>query len=158
MSLRQDPKIRLVKRILFGKKDPPRLLKWTCVAFLVWSVIVAALMAGMGVFSLVGDPVSSAHKGVRQLMEIGPKFFFTYSALHIIIIVSIMLMWRLKSSGFGLLVFANAALVFLPFYMIEKLDFPTPSLVYSLICVGLFAIHLPRMKKEQDLKDQQEFQ
>lgn len=149
MSLRNDPKIRLAKRVLFGKKDPSWLLKWSCVVALIWSLLMVLFMTGMGVFGIVSDPVSSAHEGVKLLKEIGYRFFFAYAALHVVCIFGVMLMWRLKKTGFILYVLGVAGCVFLPFYMITTLDFPYTVAVFGAISIGLFAIHWNKFGQQE---------
>ena len=144
----KDPKVQWLKRRVFGKNDPNKILKWTCLLLFWWSVLVLLLFAGFGLMQIFIPRDSSSLEGFAAFKNMGPAFFFIYSACHLISMIAIALIYRSKKIGIAIYAVINLILVFLP--MVYWLEFPTPSLVFTLICIILFTVHLGSMGKKND--------
>ncbi|MFT7611397.1 MAG: hypothetical protein ACI9J3_000340 [Parvicellaceae bacterium] len=151
MGILKHPKVQWLKRIVFGRKDPNQVLKWTCLLLFWWSVLVLILFVGLGLMQMFLPSDSSYYEGLKELKDQGPAFFFIYAGCHLISMISIALIYRLKIVGILIYAIISMLLVFLP--MIYWSEFLTESLIFTLICIILFTVHLGSMGKKENAKD-----
>ena len=78
----------------------------------------------------------------------GDFIFFPYACFHVVSLISIALIYRRKR--FGVLLYGVTCVACVIFPWCKDLGFPMESLVFSLVCFGLFAVHLAAMKKKAD--------
>jgi len=154
MGILKHPKVQWLKRRVFGKKDPNKVLKWTCLLLFWWSVLVGLLFVGLGFMQMFLPADSSYYEGFKDLKDQGPALFFIYAGCHLISMISIALIYRLKKVGILIYAIINMLLVFLP--MIYWPEFPVESLIFTLVCIILFTVHLGSMGKKDDDKDEPE--
>jgi len=154
MSLFKDPKIQWLKRRVFGKNEPNKTLKWTCLILFGWSFLMLVLMAGLGSFAVFSPADSSRFQEYQELREMGISFFFPYACFHLVSLISIALIYRRKR--FGVLLYGITCVACVVFPWIKGLGFPMESLVFNLICFGLFAVHLVAMRKKAEESNMEE--
>ena len=146
MGFQDDVKIQWFKRRVFGKEDPNKLLQWTCYILFSWSTLILVLMIALGCFATYAPADSSRFEGYEEFREMGSTFFFPYASFHLFSLISIALIYRMKRVGVLLYTIACVACIIFPWF--KGFDFPPESLGFSALCVGLFAVHLGKMKKK----------
>ena len=143
-----DPKIQWLKRRIFGKKEPNKLLKWTCISLFWWSMFILLLMLGLGFFALLSPEDSVRFEGYSNFRERGMSFFFPYAGLHLFSLLAIALIYRRMKLGLIIYSIASLGCTFYPWIMGS--EFPMTSLIFSLICVLLLVIHLGSMNTKKE--------
>lgn len=154
MAILQDPKVQWLKRRIFGKEDPNKILKWTCLLLFWWSVLMIIVMVGLGIAAKYSPPDSSTFGDYEEFRRMGPRFFFPYASFHFLSLIGIALIYRLKYSG--IIVYAAASLSCVLFPWLQGFNFSWPTLSFSLICVILFLVHLGSMTKKNGKKKDEE--
>jgi hypothetical protein len=144
----EDPKIQWFKRVVFGRATPNKLLKWTCLLLFLWSACLLFLMCGLGLFAWLSPEDSVRFEEYTNFREQGIWFFFPYAGWHLISLIAIALIYRLKKTGLIMYTIASAGCTLHPWFMGS--DFPTTSLIFSLICVVLFLVHIGSMHSKQE--------
>ena len=144
-----DPKIQWFKRIIFGKNTPNKVLKWTCLVLFFWSICLLILMSGLGLFALLSPEDSARFEEYSNFRKQGIWFFFPYAGWHLISLIAIALIYRLKKMGLIIYAIASAGCTVHPWFMGS--DFPTISLIFSLVCVVLFTVHIGSMHSKKEL-------
>ena len=148
--------LRLIKRIVLGKKKPPMFLRVLCWFNLGWSALMTFY------YGIVGILLASDFIQDELLEAIGGKYFFVYSCLHIAAFIGTILIWRMKKLGFYLFSIPTFIMPFLFLIMTWKwsdgLDTKSSKIelvtfLFSIITIGLFAINwrsLNLIKKKED--------
>jgi len=148
--------LRLLKRIVLGKNKPPMFLRILCWFNLGWSTLMIIY------YGFVGVLIASDFIQDEAFDEIGSKYFFVYTCLHITAFVGAIFMWRMKKLGFYLFSIPTLIMPFLFLIMTWKWseDLATKSgkielitFLFSIITVGLFAINwksLNLIKKKEE--------
>lgn len=149
--------LRLIKRLILGKKKPPIFIRFLCWFYLGWSLLMIMYFGSVGLLigtSAIQDVVFEA---------IGQKYFFVYACLHVLAFIGVVLMWRLKKIGFYIYSIPTFIMPFLYLLMtwnwkdslseksnkVELIIF-----LFSMISIGLFAINwnsLNLIKKKEDI-------
>ena len=106
------------------------------------------LMVGLGCFAVFSPADSSRFQDYQELREMGISFFFPYACFHLVSLFSIALIYRRKR--FGVLLYGVTCVACVIFPWFKDLGFPMESLVFSLVCFGLFVVHLAAMRKKAD--------
>lgn len=151
--------LRLLKRIVLGKKKPPLFLRILCWFNLAWSALMAAY------YGLVGVLVATSFIHDKVFETIGAKYFFVYAGLHLIAFIGVVFIWRLKKLGFYLFSISTLVMPFLYLLMTwnwsenlaEKWNKIEPLiLIFSVITIGLFAINWKSLnlikKKDEEVE------
>lgn len=145
--------LRLLKKIVLGKTPPPLYLKVLCWTFLVWSLVMVIGFMFMSLTFKIGHGLSDAQS---NLDELSPKYFFTYALVHCAALIGVILMYRRKITGFYIFGIATLLMPFWEFAIKRTFDFDLKVFLFSVISVGLFALHFyvfaPK-KKQKDLAE-----
>lgn len=146
---------RLLKRVVLGKKKPPMILKISCFIFLGWDLlmIIAFLFIGFG-----GSVLDAFDSSSGSIEELTPRYFYTYSILHIISLVGVILMYRKRLTGFYLFAVANLVMPFWAAIITREWQFEAWMLIFSLVAIALFALNWNKFianikKKEKKLAE-----
>lgn len=131
--------LRLFKRIALGKNKPPMFLRVLCWVNMGWSTLMLLYHLFIGVVMSVSAFKLSNFDD--EIDAIGGKYFFTYALLHAIAIFGVILMWRLKKTGFYIFTGATALMPFLYSIMAKQLNIELTLLLFSAAAIGLFAIN-----------------
>jgi len=141
--------LRLLKRIVLGKKKPPKFLRVLCYINLGWG---ALMITGFGIVTLL---LGLAIMDESNLAPMDTKYFIVYTCLHIVSFIGTIFMWRMKKLGFYLFSASTIIMPFLLFIMKHKWDKDFKIILpFSLIAIGLFAFNWKTLnlikKKEKE--------
>jgi preprotein translocase subunit SecG len=141
--------LRLLRRIILGKTPPPLYLKVICWIFLAWSLAMIIAFMFMSLTFKIGNSFTDAQSNLDALT---PKYFFTYALVHCVALIGVILMYRKKITGFYIFGVATMLMPFWEFAIKRTFDFNLYIFLFSLVSVGLFALHFyvfaPKKKKE----------
>ena len=136
--------LRLLKRIVLGKKKPSRFLRILCWFNMGWSSLMIIY------YSIVGLLIKTAFIHDNVLSTIGGKYFFVYALLHAFALLGTILIWRLKKIGFYIFSISTIIMPFLYLAMTWNLEtelsdktskFEWIVLLFSITTIALFAIN-----------------
>jgi len=140
--------LRLLKRIILGKKKPPMFLRVLCFINLGWG---ALMIIGFGIVTLL---LGLSMLDESEVAPMDTKYFMVYTCLHIVAFVGVILMWRMKKLGFYLFSISTIIMPFLLFIMKHEWDKDFQIILpFSLLAIGLFAINwksLNLVKKKEE--------
>ncbi len=138
---------RFVRRLLFGKETPPKLLKLLCWILFSWDVLILVGSLGLMSMFLFIPKVIQKNKGLSDTFgDAGPRFFMTFAILHLVSIVGVLQMWRLRSTGFYLILVSNFTMLAMPYLLLDEKDFSWQLATATAILVGLFASQLKKTR------------
>jgi hypothetical protein len=145
--------LRLLKRIVLGKNPPPVYLKVITWIFLGWSLAMIIAYLFMALTFKIGNAVTDT----MSLMDaLTPKYFFTYALVHCAALVGTILMYRKKILGFYIFSIATILMPFWEFIIKRTFQFHVYVFLFSLVSIGLFALHFYVFAPKQKLKEIQE--
>ncbi|MCT4581059.1 MAG: hypothetical protein N4A35_06540 [Flavobacteriales bacterium] len=122
--------LRLIKRLVFGKENPPLFLRIIAIASIGWSIVITIAMLGL-LFLISFTPDVAV---LDDLDMLDHRFYISYIGLHLISIIAVILMWRKKVIGFYSYTLVG---VLIPFW--NSFFLPVFELNYFLLGVsGLF--------------------
>lgn len=153
--------LRLAKRLILGTKKPPFFLKIVSWVFLGWSLLMVIFNLFVSLTYKIGNTVSSEDYISHDLT---PKYYMTYSLLHLVALIGVILMYRKKLTGFYIFTIAT---ILMPFweYLIkqEKFKFEFTVFLFSIIAITLFAVNwrvfdanVKKREKKKQLKREAE--
>lgn len=153
--------LRLAKRLILGTKKPPFFLKIVSWVFLGWSLLMVIFNLFVSLTYKIGNTFSREDYISRELW---PKYFMTYSLLHLVALIGVILMYRKKLTGFYIF---SIATILMPFweYLIfqEKFKFEFTVFLFSIIAIALFAANwrvfdanVRKREKKKQLKRESE--
>ena len=134
---------RLAKRIILGKEKPPVMLRTLSWFTIVWSLLIALFMIGAGLYAYLESDFLSQNS---ELADFTPKFCFSYATLHGLSLISGILTYRKKLSGFYLYLISNVLMVILPFVLLNDARFELVPVVFTLIMIGLYFTQVKKME------------
>ncbi len=105
------------------------------------------VMIGLAVVAMLHPPESATLENFNQFRQRGASYTIPYAGFHLLSIIAIMLMYRLKKSGLILYAISCACCVLFP--LVRGFEFPMETLIFSLVATGLFAVHLGAMNKKE---------
>jgi len=143
--------LRLLKRILLGKKQPSMFLKILCFIFLAWDFLMVIGFIFIGFANKLGDYMGGG--GQKISPELLIKYFFTYSILHFVSFFAVLGMWRKNVIGFYMFVIVNLLMPFWYFFITGIWEFQIWVLGFSLVSIALFAVNWKafNLKKKEKL-------
>lgn len=131
--------LRLLKRLVLGKKEPPMFLKILSWGFLGWSLL---MIIGFLFIGLSGSLLNAFDGTRNEVCELTPKYFFTYALVHAVSILGVVLMYRRRLTGLYVFAIANLVMPFWSFIITRCFDkFEWWILIFSLASIGLFALN-----------------
>ena len=140
--------LRLLKRIVLGKKKPPMFLRVLCFINFGWG---ALMITGFGISTLL---LGLAILEESTLYPMDTKYCAVYTCLHIVSFIGTIFMWRMKKLGFYLFSAATIIMPFLLFIMKQEWDRDFKIILpFSLLSIGLFAFNwksLNLLKKKDE--------
>lgn len=132
--------LRLLKRLILGKKKPPFFLRMMCVINFVWSSLMVLYYSIVAfVISFEGNVLNGGY--FDDLKSMGSKVFMVLVVLHLIALFGAILMYRQKRLGFYIYSFAE---ILMPLYMLSVNISNNDFLIMfasSGIMIGLFALN-----------------
>ena len=134
--------VKIVKYLILGKHKPTPILRVLCWFTIIWDTLIAVYMAGSGLLFLME---SQSFSNNELLKDFNQEFCFTYSFIHGISLISAILMYRMKRTGFFIYVTANIAMLITLFIYIERFRSDYITVSFTLIMIGLFATRLKKM-------------
>ena len=138
--------LRLLKRIALGKNKPPFFLRTLCWIGMTWEILMILYWLFVGIaFYLPTFGLRST--GV--ITGLGAKYFFTYAVLHAIALFGILLMWRVKKTGFYIYAVVTGIMPFLQMIMARQIRIDLTILLFSGVAIGLFALNWKLFNKEE---------
>lgn len=139
--------LRLLKRILLGKKAPSLFLKTLCFIFLAWDFLMIIGFVFIGFANQIGDFMGGEEQKIAPELLI--KYFFTYAILHFVSLFGVFGMWRKNVIGFYMFTLANLIMPFWYFFITGYWEFQVWILGFSAISVVLFAINWKAFNKKK---------
>ena len=148
--------LRLLKRIILGKKKPTMFLRILCWFYLGWSLLMI-IYYGAVTLLIITSAIND-----KWFDAIGSKYFIVYSCLHITAFAGTILIWRMKKLGFYLFSIPTLIMPFLYLLMTwdwrESISEKTNKIefvifLFSIISIGLFAVNwksLNLIKQKED--------
>lgn len=138
---------KVAKQVILGKEKPPFLLRTVCSITFTWSGIMMLFLSLSGLVAFIsGKDLFD----IEMFQGTTPKLFLSYAALHFLMILGAVLMWRLNKSGFYLYTFASiTTLVFLYLNFLHFDDFNWKDIVVfsaTLGLIALFGLHWKKFK------------
>ncbi len=129
--------LRLVKRIIFGKINPPLFLRIIAIASILWSLLVILVLLGL-LFLITFTPDVAV---LEDLGMLDHRFYISYIGLHFVSILGVILMWRRKSIGFYLYTVAGFLIPFWNSFFLPTFELNYALLSISAVFILLFAIN-----------------
>ncbi len=149
--------LRLLKRIVLGKTKPAFYLRVISWIFLFWSLLMALGNFFIFVMNLVTGQTSSIESagsnGFSTLGELPNQYFVSYSLIHLIAALGVILMYRKKMLGFYIFAVATILMPFWGFFYTKIFEFNLFIILFSVISIGLFALHFYVFAPKQKLKE-----
>ena len=136
------PAVRLTKRIVLGKHQPPKILRFLCWFTIIWSSIIAIFMLVTGVFTASHQSIVDGNELLQQFPK---EFKYLYGFTHLISVLSAILMYRLNKTGFYLYCISNIAVTVYPFIYLSSAGASYVQIAFTLIMIGLFATQVKKM-------------
>ncbi len=148
--------LRLLKRIVLGKKTPPLFLRILCWANLGWSLLMILFYGFIGMLiAIQGDRIKEG--AFEEVIKgAGSNFFFSYALLHIIAIFGVILMWRKKKGGFYTYSIVTLLMPFWLMIITRVVEFDFTTLIFSLVAIGLFALNWNSLNLKRPKADSKE--
>jgi hypothetical protein len=141
--------LKLLKKVVLGKTPPPLYLKVICWIFIGWTLAMIIAFMFMSLTFKIGNSFTDVQS---NLDELTPKYFFTYAMVHCAALVGLILMYRKKITGFYIFGVATLLMPFWEFAIKRTFDLDVKILLFSVVTVGLFALHFyvlaPKKKKD----------
>lgn len=131
--------LKLLKRILLGKKQPSLYLKILCFIFLAWDFLMMFGFVFIGFANKLGDFMGGGGQKISPDLLI--KYFFTYSLLHVVSFFGVLGMWRKNAIGFYMFLIVNLLMPFWYFFITGIWEFQIWVLGFSLVSSILFALN-----------------
>lgn len=131
--------LRLLKRIILGKKKPPFFLRMMCVINFVWSSLMVLYYGSLAlIISIKGAAIKGGY--FDDLINYGAKMYLVLVVLHLFALLGAVLMYRQKRTGFYVYSFA---VILMPLYMLVNVTFSEVIIMFasSGIMIGLFALN-----------------
>lgn len=131
--------LRLLKRLILGKKKPPFFLRMMCVINFVWSSLMVLYYSIVAfVISFEGNVLNGGY--FDDLKSMGSKVFMVLVVLHLFALLGAVLMYRQKRVGFYIYSFAE---ILMPLYMLVNVSYSEILIMFasSAIMIGLFALN-----------------
>ena len=149
--------LRLLKRIIFGKKKPPLFLRVVSIVAIVWSLLTIVSLLSILALIIFSSDVAV----VADLKAIDIKFYISYVGLHLVTILAVILMWRQKIFGYYLFVLTNLLMPFWVSFFLPVFRFNAYFLIPSGVFIFLFGIYfwvlkIKQQKREIQQKDTQQ--
>ncbi len=126
----------LIKRIILGKNKPSPFLRFLCWFTLIWDLLLILYLMATAAVILISESEFSKDS---VLQDFTTQFCFTYAGLHGVSLLSAILLYRQKKSGFWLYLVTNVALVVSTFVFLETLKADYIQITFTLVMIGLFA-------------------
>ncbi len=145
--------LRLLKRIIFGKKKPPLFLRVVSILAIVWSLLTIIALLSILALLLFSSDVAV----VADLQAIDLKFYISYAGLHLVTVLAVILMWRQKIFGYYLFILTNLLMPFWVSFFLPVFRFNVYFLIPSGAFIFLFGIYFwvlkLKHKKEEEKKE-----
>lgn len=138
--------LRLIKRMILGKKNPSLFLRIICIASFIWSLIV--ILALLGVLFLIY--VSPEAPVLEDLNGLSNRFYISYAGLHGLAILGTILIWRKKLMGFYLFSIVSLLMPFWISFFLPVFSFNFYWLVPSVTFIALFGLNWLAFKKQEE--------
>ena len=129
--------LRLIKRIILGKKRPPLFFRIVAISSMFWSFLIIITLLGL-LFLLT---YATNAEVLEDLSPIDNKFYISFIGLHFFAIVSVVLMWRKINFGFYLFIITNLLMPFWISFFLPVFTFNVYWLIPSLLFIVLFGLN-----------------
>ncbi len=153
--------LRLAKRLILGTKKPPFFLNIVSWVFIGWSLLMVIFNLFVSLTYKIGNTFSSDEYIGNELW---PKYFMTYSGLHLVALIGAILMYRKKLTGFYIFTVVTLLMPFWEYLIFqEKFKFEFTVLLFSVVAIVLFAVNwrvfdanVKKREKKKQLKREAE--
>lgn len=129
--------LRLIKRLIFGKKSPSLFLRVIAIVAMSWSLLIILALLGL-LFLLYFTPEVGV---LDDLSGISDRFYISYIGLHFLAILGVILMWRTKLIGFYIFTLVNLLTPFWISFFLPVFSFNPYWLIPSLLFILLFGLN-----------------
>ena len=129
--------LRLLKRLILGKKNPSLFLRVISLIAIGWSLLVVLALSGV-LFLLYVSPEVGV---LDDLSEISDRFYISYIGLHLIAILGVIFMWREKLIGFYLFAIVNFLMPFWMSFFLPVFSYNPYWLIPSISLILLFGLN-----------------
>lgn len=140
--------LRMLKRIALGRNKPPFFLRILCWANLGWSFLMVIYNFFIGI--VMNISALKVQNFDSEITRMGGKYFFTYAVLHLIAMFGVLLIWRIKKSGFYIYTISTAIMPFLYLLMARQIKIELTLLLFSALSIGLFALNWKQFAKKEE--------
>lgn len=129
--------LRLLKRLILGRKNPSLFLRVLSLFAIAWSLVVIFAFLGVLVLLYISPEVGV----LDDLNALSDRFYISYIGLHFIAILGVILMWRAKLMGFYLFTAVNLLLPFWMSFFLPVFSFNFYWLIPSFTFILLFGLN-----------------
>lgn len=137
--------LRLIKRIIFGKKKPSLFLRVISIASIFWSLIFVVALLGL-MFLIFMTPQAPV---LDDLNGLSNRFFASFIGLHGLAIIATVLMWRKKIIGFYVFTIVSLLLPFWMSFFLPVFSLNYYLLIPSIIFILLFGLNWRGFSKKE---------
>ncbi len=138
--------LRLIKRLILGRKNPSLFLRVICVISFIWSLII--IMALLGLLLLIY--VTPEAPVLEDLSGLSIRFYVSYIGLHVLAILGTILMWRKILFGFYLFSIVSLLMPFWMSFFLPVFSFNFYWLIPSITFIALFGLNWVAINNEQE--------
>lgn len=144
--------LTIIKRIILGDKSPSKYLKILCWANFSWSIMMVVYYLLIAIF-IRSDLINLNNVNYGSFFkEIKWGSFIYLAFFHILIIISVVLIWRRKIWGFYTYIIINFTIPsYLVFYL--PIDEINSVFLFSMLAVLLFLISIRSIKSEPKINE-----
>lgn len=138
----QAKSTRLAKRLLLGKQKPNKfmiLLTWFSIG---WSTLCCIFFLLAGIYALIDY---NQLKSMDAFKDFTPKYCFLIATLHGLTILSVLIMYRMKSLGFYIYTSISIVMLMMPFFLLNITKFSFLPFIFTFVMIGLYATQLKKM-------------
>jgi hypothetical protein len=138
--------LRLIKRLILGRKNPSLFLRMICMASFIWSLII--IMALLGLLFLIY--VTPKAPVLEDLKGLSIRFYVSYIGLHGLAILGTILMWRKILFGFYLFTIVSLLMPFWMSFFLPVFSFNFYWLIPSISFIALFGLNWIALNDKQE--------
>lgn len=122
-------------------KSHPRLLTWLCIGSGVFGSLWIIMFLALMIFSLTGNVPGRLFPGlVLEYLQAGYLFLIAEILLTGIGVTGVILMWRMKKTGFYLYATMKTIIYFLPVLSIGTNHLTFPALLSTSILIIMYGV------------------
>jgi hypothetical protein len=122
------------------------LLEALCILSFVGSGLALAIYLIAALWNNAAREWIAAWAAGGDVSHFTSPYFFMFSGLYFLSLTGVLLMWKMKKSGWFLYVAAQTIVLFLPYFWLEESMIPSVNVIFTLLFAVLYAREIFRRR------------